>query len=64
MQIKPRSWTFVLQTVCCFAFRSVADDSYEIPEITTDGKKVFFRGSAISHCPFCGKKIELERSCD
>ena len=64
MQIKPSGWQFVpIGEFCCYSFkRSAISDGWEITlPITTDGKDVFFEGKKISYCPYCGKKIELEK---
>lgn len=62
MQIKPLGWEFVPTTeFCCDAFKiSAIDYGYKII-ITTDGNDVFLEKTKISYCPFCGKKIIIER---
>ena len=65
MKIQPSGWQFVpTGEFCCYAFkRNVLDgDGFTImPHIITDGKDVFLGGSKIYYCPYCGKKIELEK---
>ena len=62
MQIKPGSWDFA-GDFCCWEFqrRAQRDEYGTYPTISTDGVKVFFGGATITNCPFCGKKIELEK---
>lgn len=62
MKIRPSGWEFVPTTeFCCTGFRFDANDVTWTRRITTDGKDVFFEGNKISYCPYCGKKIELEK---
>jgi hypothetical protein len=63
MKIKPRTWDFSTD-FCCYEFSLHATDDNSSPaevDIYTNGKKVSFRGVEITNCPFCGKKITLER---
>lgn len=63
MKVEPTEWKFhSKEDMCCSNFRIHAfDDMGMIPGLTTNGTLVFFNNTAITHCPFCGKKIELER---
>ncbi len=63
MKIQPSHWEFIAGDFCCYAFQEdVFGDGYIYSgAITTDGKKVFFKGKQIEFCPYCGKKIVLER---
>ena len=66
MKIKPLGWVFdATGETCCLSFtmnaKMDADDVMWTNYITTDGKNVFFRGTMIKDCPYCGKKIELEK---
>ena len=65
MKIKPVNWE-IIGDYCCNSFKvRVEQDSYEgafkIPDFSTDGKKVHFKNETIEFCPFCGKKIFIER---
>ncbi len=62
MKIKPRTWAFV-GDFCCWEFQWRAERAEygTYPSISTDGKDVFFGGTAITNCPFCGTKIVLEK---
>ena len=62
MKIKPRTWDFA-GDFCCWEFQRHAERNEYIahPSIFTDGKKVFFGGTEITNCPFCGTKIVLEK---
>jgi hypothetical protein len=68
MKIKPISisWEFdkFNGDFCCKQFKLNSTMSYtscSMPIIYTDGETVFFKHKKISHCPYCGKKIELEK---
>ena len=59
MKIKPRTWVFA-GDFCCREFKSrVKYDPSS--SISTDGEKVFFDGTKIINCPYCGTKIVLEK---
>ena len=62
MKIKPRTWEFV-GDFCCWEFqwRAESEEYGPSPPISTNGEKVFFGGTSITNCPFCGKKIVLEK---
>ena len=51
------SWEFN-GNFCCKRFRFY---SVSVPIVFTDGKDIFFNGNKISYCPYCGKKIVLEK---
>lgn len=61
MKIKPDSWQFIPSTICCGDFKMQVFDEIGMPEITTNGTDVFFSGNKITHCPYCGKEIKLEK---
>jgi hypothetical protein len=63
MKIRPVKWTFT-GDYCCQTFKNhtqKVDD--EDPDIILSGGglTIYFRGIEIDNCPFCGKKITLER---
>lgn len=62
MRIKPRTWVFV-GDFCCreFQWRAESGECGPFVHIFTDGKKVVFGGITITNCPFCGKKIVLDK---
>ena len=57
MKIKPRTWEFV-GDFCCWEFQRRAE---LYPSVTTDGKDVYFGATVVTACPYCGKKIVLEK---
>lgn len=65
MHIKPIEWTFTGADFCCPEFKAHAsvDEFVDKPDLTIswNGASVLYRGTAIDYCPFCGKKIELEK---
>ena len=64
MHVKPIGWEFTPADFCCPEFRSHAFvEGYDSPELTVsrNGVSVLYRGTVIDYCPFCGKKIELEK---
>ena len=64
MQVRPKGWEFVpTGEYCCYSFKQniVGEVYISVRPITTDGKDVFFEGNKISYCPYCGKKIVLEK---
>ena len=67
MRIKPLSieWDFDrFGDFCCKRFKlnsTMCFTSSSTPIICTDGENVFFNHKKISYCPYCGKKIELEK---
>jgi hypothetical protein len=64
--LKSVGWVFYKKGgYCCGRFGTRTEDR-EYPHMTifTDGTQVFFDGHVIDFCPFCGKKIEIERRLD
>ena len=65
MYIKPFGWRFTADDFCCPEFKAHAsvDEFVDKPDLTIswNGASVLYRGTAIDYCPFCGKKIELEK---
>ena len=63
MKIQPSGWEFAPTTeFCCYAFKmDTMDDYIHSATIFTNGKDVFFGMKKISHCPYCGKEIVLEK---
>ena len=67
MQVRPKGWEFdPIGEFCCYSFKMnvINSDGLQpiiIQPIFTDGKDVYFEGKKISYCPYCGKKIELEK---
>ena len=63
MKIKPSGWQFIpTGEFCCDAFKQDTIDEYiHSATIFTNGKDVFFGMKKISHCPYCGKEITLEK---
>ena len=64
MIVEPNTWRFQpSQSFCCYKFNEATDEYGYNPAITTDGRRVYFRGQEIQHCPYCGTKITLEKKC-
>ena len=64
MYIKPFGWRFTADDFCCPEFKTHAFvEGFDKPDLTVsrDGVSVLYRGTVIDYCPFCGKKIELEK---
>ena len=64
MKIKCTRWEFDgASDFCCEEFKQYAFSDLFTPDITIShsGTIASFKGVAIKSCPFCGKKIELER---
>ena len=65
MKIRPVSisWEFD-GDFCCKQFKLNSTMSYtssSMPIIYSDGESVFFNHKKIFYCPYCGKKIEVEK---
>lgn len=61
MQVKPSTWSFVLESVCCANFKDGAYSDQHEASITTNGHVVYYYGRQISYCPFCGTPITIFR---
>ena len=62
MHIKPTGWQFTVADFCCQEFRNHAlAGGIQDYTINKSGTSVILRDSAITYCPFCGKKIVLKK---
>ena len=60
MKIKPTGWEVSGTDFCCQRFKQHAQKGNGIT-VGSDGHTVYLNGIPIDNCPFCGKKITLER---